>query len=144
TSTWSFCNAVTATSMRVAVSRFWRSHRDCSQPGCRLSSWRCMLDAHRLRRILPHRFDQIHLLLDQVAVSDQLLHLPFFRNQLFPLRVLQLLLCPDQFLVDLISLTRIWRIAPAHPTQTNLAGHILATTHVPPNTSVRAPTLPSA
>jgi len=72
-----------------------------------------MLDAHRLRRILPHRFDQIHLLLDQVAVSDQLLHLPFFRNQLFPLRVLQLLLCPDQFLVDLISLTGIWRIAGA-------------------------------
>jgi len=83
-----------------------------------------MLDAHRLRRILPHRFDQIHLLLDQVAVSDQLLHLPFFRNQLFPLRVLQLLLCPDQFLVDLISLTRIWRIAGAPYTDELGRAHI--------------------
>jgi hypothetical protein len=37
-----------------------------------------MLDAHNLRCVFPRRFDQIHFLLDQFAVGDQLLHLPFF------------------------------------------------------------------
>src|SRR5271166_1384976 len=84
TSAWSFCSAVMAASTRAAVSLFWRSHRGCSQPGCLFLSRRPMLDAHNLRCVFPHRFYQFHLLLDQSAVGDQLLHLPFFRNELFP------------------------------------------------------------
>src|SRR5271166_3760608 len=88
TSTWSFCSALTAASTRAAVSRFWRSHRGCSQPGCLFLSRRLMLDAHNLRCVFSHRFDQIHFLLDQFAVGDQMLHLSFFRYKFFPARIL--------------------------------------------------------
>src|SRR5271157_5137264 len=100
-----------AASTRAAVSRFWRSHRGCSQPGCLFLSRRLMLDAHNLRCVFPHRFYQFHLLLDQFAVGDQLLHLPFFRYKLFPARILQLLFGPSLLLVDLISLRWIRRVA---------------------------------
>src|SRR5215813_14073573 len=106
----SFCSALTAASTRAAVSRLWRSHRDSSQPGCFfLSCWR-MLYAHSLCRVFPHGLDQIHLFFDQFAVSNQLLHLPFFRDELFPSRVLKLLVGPGLFLIDLISLLWIRRV----------------------------------
>src|SRR5579864_4523243 len=84
TSARSFCSALTAASTRVAVSRFWRSHRGRSQSGCGFLSRWSMLYAHSLCRVFPHDLDQVHLLFDQFAVGDQLLHLPFFRHEFFP------------------------------------------------------------
>jgi hypothetical protein len=83
--------------------------------------------------VLPGGLNQLHLFQNQLAISDQLLQLRLFGGHLFSDSIADLLLGPNQFLLDLVPLRRIRRVASAAHTselgRTHITDHARTAEH---------------